>query len=771
MPFWLLFVAIAVLALAYYRPGIRSTSAVLGATVLCYGVFGGSALLFGLLALLWIVILLPLNIPPLRQEWLSRPALGWFKRVVQRLDPAALAALDAGTAWWEAELIGGEPDWQRFQSFPPARPLPTEQTVVDELVAGFRSRAHAPREALAWLREQQAFGLGIAHYHSGLEWSAVAQSAALARIAAIDPQVAERIAAPQRLAWIELLRRHGSEAQQSRWLPRLAGGAAVAGVLDAVAGDAVVFSTVREGERVTALRLRLDTQLATAAAAPELLGLQLRVRDPEGLLGGRQGLACLLLESADCGLAAGATRLQANDLVAGMDAIVGGSERIGAGAGDWTECLAVATAIATPALHAGRVTAAAAAAGGYARVHAPFATALGDRAVAQDALALIGARSLAARAQASASALSVDLGERPQGLASCARSLSAEQGAQIRLAAAELGLAQSALRPLLDALEPPLTAEEPARLARSTGYTASVLRGHRAFMKALAATRAPNAALALEQFDAALWKHIGHIAGSGIRSFILALTAGGFSPAAGHTDLVRGYCRRINRYSAALAFATDLALTGLGTDLASRRPRTVLRAMHEASRLTLTTWLGDAVAQLWLTSCALKHFEDEGAPDSERATLEWLCADALRGVEEALDQVLRHLSAPALSWLARLLIFPRGHAALAPSDAANRRVAQWLQDESRLRRHCADCGPRLAALGAALEATLGGEALEKGFATPDDEGQPPALRIAAAAAAGSIGGQQARQLGDWLEAVRRLRQPPVLTNDPDQEQP
>ena len=761
MPFWLLFIAIAVLALAYYRPGIRSTSAVLGATVLCYGVFGGSGLLFGLLALLWMVVFVPLNIPPLRQEWLSRPALGWFKRVVQRLDPDALAALDAGTAWWEAELIGGEPDWQRFQSFPPARPLPTEQAVVDELVAGFRSRAHAPDEAAAWLRQQQAFGLGIPHYHGGLEWSAVAQSAALARIAAIDPLMAERIAAPQRLAWIELLRRHGNEAQQSLWLPRLAGGAAVGGALDPIAGDALVFSTLREGERITALRLRLDAQFAAVNEPPELLGLLLRVRDPDGLLGGRQGLSCLLLESKEAGLAPGSTRLRLNDLVVGMDAIVGGSERVGAGAGDWAECLAVAHAIATSALHAGRVTTAAAAAGGYARVHAPFVAALGSRAVAQDALALIGARSLAAQAQATASALSVDLGERPQGLASCARSLTAEQAAQIRLAASDLGLAQSALRPLLDALEPMLTAEEPARLARSTGYTASVLRGHHAFMKALAATRAPNAAEALERFDAALWKHIGHIAGSGIRSFMLALTAGSFSPAAGHTDLVRGYCRRINRYSAALAFATDLALTGLGADLASRQPRTALRAMHEASRLTLTTWLGDAVAQLWLTSCALKHFEDEGAPDSERAVLEWLCADALRAVEEALDQVLRHLSAPALSWLARLLIFPRGHAALAPSDAANRRVAQWLQDETRLRRRFSDCGPCLAALSEALDATLAGEALEKSFAASEDEGQPPAQRIADAAAAGSISEQQAHQLGGWLETVRRLRQPPA----------
>jgi acyl-CoA dehydrogenase len=757
MPFWLLFAAIAVLALAYYRPGIRATSGVLGVTVLCYGVFGGSLLLFVLLALLWLLLLLPLNVAALRQEWLSRPAFNWFRRAVQRLDPATLTALDAGSAWWEAELIGGDPDWQRFQSFPPARPLPGEQAAIDELVNGLRERAASPEAALAWLRERQAFGLGIPHVHGGLEWSAVAQSAALARIAAIDAGLAQRIGGAQRLAWIELLRRHGSEAQQSRWLPRLAAGASLGGMLDEIAGDAVVFSTLRDGERVTALRLRLDARHDPGAEQPDLLGLLLLVRDPEGLLGRRGGLSCLLLESGPTGLQAGADQLRVDGLEAGMDAIVGGSARIGAGGGDWTECLAVAHAVATTALHAGRMGAAAAAVGGYARVHAPFSEITGRRAVAQDALALIGARSLAAQAQASASALSVDLGERPQGLASCARTLAVEQGAQLRLAAADLGLSRTVLRPLLDALEPGAEAEEPARLARSTGYTASVLRGHRAFMRALDAVRAPNAALALERFDTALWKHVGHIFGSGVRCLVLALTSGGFSAAAGHTDLVRGYCRRINRYSAALSFATDLALSGMGADLASRQPRTALRAVSEASRLTLTTWLGDAVAQLWLTSCALKHFEDEGAPAADRAALEWLCADALRAVEEALDKVLRHLSAPALAWVARLLIFPLGHAALAPGDAANRQVAQWLQDETRLRRRFAESGPALAPLAAALDATLAGEALEKSFAAAEDVGQPPAQRVADALAAGRINEQQAQQLEHWLQAMRGLR--------------
>jgi acyl-CoA dehydrogenase len=756
MPFWLLFAAIALLALAYYRPGIRSSGLVLGAAVLFYGVFGSSVLLFLLLAVLWLLLFVPLTAPPLRQEWLSRPALNWFKRVMQRLDPAALEALDAGTAWWEAELIGGEPDWQRFQSFPPARPLPGEQTQIDDLVNGFRERAARPQLAQDWLRRQQAYGLGIAHLHGGLEWSAVAQSEAIARIAAIDAAAAQRIAAPQRLAWIELLRRRGSEAQQSRWMPRLAGGAAIGNALEPVAGVAVATPGMQSGERVTLLRLQLDTQLP-AGPEGELLGLLVQVRDPEGLLGGRQGPTCLLLDWADSGLAGNGGRLRIDNRPVPLDAVIGGSDRIGQGAGDWAESLAVAHAIATPALHAGSTQSVAVAAAGLARVHAPFAEPVGGEAVAQEALALIGARGIAAQAQASASALSVDLGERPQGLASCARSLCTEQAGQVRKAAVDLGLQHSALLPLLYNLVPPQTAEPPARVARAVGYTASVLRGHRGFMRALAAARTPNPAEALERFDAALWKHVGHLFSSGLRALLLGLSSGGFTAAAGHTDLVRGYCRRINRYSAALSFATDVALTRLGADLASRRPRTALRAASEASRLTLTTWLGDAVAQLWQASCALKYFEDHGTPDNERAVLEWVCADALRAVEEGLDQVLRHLSAPFLSWLARCLIFPLGHAALAPSDAANRRVAQWLQDDARLRQGCADCGPALNGLAAALEATLAGEVLEKSL-TDAGPMPPPAQGIADALAAGKISPQQAQQLGDWLQAVRQLRQ-------------
>jgi acyl-CoA dehydrogenase len=542
----------------------------------------------------------------------------------------------------------------------------------------------------------------------------------------------------------------------------LAEGAELVLSAETVAGDAEAVSAERDGETVTMLRLRLAAPMAagTVAAAPATpVALVVEVRDPRGLLNGRSGLACVLLAGDEPGLSSTDGSFAASAVEVGLDAVIGGDERIGCGELDWSECLAIAHAIASPALHAGAASAVAAAAGGFARVHAPFSEALGQRALAQEALALIGGRAAAAQALAAGTAWAVDAGERPQGLAAFARSLAAGHAADIAAAAGDLGLEQTALRPVLEALTPQLLAEPSGRLARSTSYTACVLRGHQAFGKALAAARNPNAALALQDFDAALSSHAGHLIGSGMRAFLLGLSGGNLTRTSGQTDISRGIRRRINRYSAALALAADVALTRLSLDLASRRPRTARRAAHEAARMTLSTWLGDALAQLWLASCALKLFEDSGSPAAERALLEWVCADALRSVEEALDKVLRHLSSPLLSALARLLIFPRGHAALAPSDAANRQIALSMQDEQRLRQRLADCGVRLAPLAASLEATLAGEALEKRLG--DGAGtRAAALLIDDAAAAELIDAEQSRQLQGWLAAVRKLLRTP-----------
>ncbi|GAC1624323.1 MAG: acyl-CoA dehydrogenase FadE [Nevskia sp.] len=751
MAYWLLFFLVSIAALAWTRPGIRTTSLVLGAVTLFYGAFGGHWLLFLIMMITGALVLVPLNLAVLRQEWLSRPLFASFKRIVSRLDERQLAAIAGGGAGWEAELFNGQPDWPRFHADYNARVTPDERAVIGGPVADFCGRfARDPEtpSATARLRAYGLYGLGTESFHGGAGLSAIAQAAAFGQLSAgAGSAVALRVGGATRLAWTELLRRHGTPAQQSQFLPRLAQGAVLQADEVRLAGDA----QIGEGPDGLALILTLDLDLAADA---ELVGILVDVRDPKARLPREAGTGPTLLL-----LEAGRLRANLRGVTAPFDAVIGERERIGKAAADASECRAVADAIAPAAIHAGAATALALAAGSAARLRAPFAARLGERALAQEALAALAARAYAAQALAAATARAVDLGEKPLGPAAFARTLALLQARRCVAAAHDLGLERSALQRLIASLEEVGNdAPEPPMLTRPDSYSACVLRSHNAFMQALIAANTANPAQALERFDAALWSHVGHLCGSAARAFALALGAGSRLFGGGAEALAM---RRINRYSAALAFAADVSLSLLGSELASRKPYTALRGVREASRRTLTTWLGDALAQLYLASAALRQFDQGGANPAERALLDLICTEAFGAVEEALDRLLRHLSSPTLSWLTRLIVLPLGHSRLAPSEATQRSIAAQLQQtDSPLRERLAlrsglpaDATP-WPLLDAALAAARGLEAVEQraAAATAQAASRHAPTRIALAESAAAITTEEAAQLRAWLAA-------------------
>jgi len=91
---WLSLLVTVGIALAWHRAGLRTTTASIALWLLLYGVFGESLALFALLLLLFVAVLVPVSLPTLRQEWLTRPLLDHVLR--RRLPPrrAALAAFD-----------------------------------------------------------------------------------------------------------------------------------------------------------------------------------------------------------------------------------------------------------------------------------------------------------------------------------------------------------------------------------------------------------------------------------------------------------------------------------------------------------------------------------------------------------------------------------------------------------------------------------------------------------------------------------------------------
>lgn len=759
MAYWLLFFALAGLVLAYFRAGIRTTSLVLAAATLFFGFFGGAWQIFLLLALLCTVVLVPLNLTVLRQEWLSRPLFANFKRALSRLDEDQLAVIAVGGSGWEAELFGGYADWQRFHVDYSSRLTPDERALLSGPVAEFCARfARDPATptATARMRAYGLYGFGISSAHGGTEISALAQAAAFGWLSAgVGSEIALRPGNTARLGWIELIKRHGSAAQQSRWLPRLATGAICQGSLTDVAGSAEIDSSA-EG-----LVLKLASNVIVDADA-ELLGLCVDISDPHRKLpqGERCGLSYLLIEAELLRAAVGRQLLQLD-----FESLIGGRERLGAAASDGAECRAVADAVTPAAIHAGAVTALALGASSAGKLRTPFGLGGSETALAQGALATLAAQAYAAQALAAATARSVDLGGVPLAPAAFARTLALQQARRCAAAAEDLGLHRSCLSKAVMALDAVgHDAAEPPQLARSQSYSIAVLRSHRAFVESLAAANLANPAEALERFDGALWSHIGHLFSSSAQALVLGLIDRSTLFADRAPEHL--YQRRINRYSAALAFCGDVSLSLLGAELASRKPLTALRAVREVSRRSLTTWLGDALAQLYLASAALRQFDQGGANPAERAVLELICTEAFSAVEEALDRLLRHLSSPTLAWLTRWIVMPLGRSRRAASEATQRAAVSQLQGDSMLRTRLSTRSglPTDAAhwplLDTALAAMRGNEALEQraAAATQAKPNRHVPSRIAQAQAGGAIDADEARQLHRWYEAVCAARQ-------------
>jgi acyl-CoA dehydrogenase len=116
----------------------------------------------------------------------------------------------------------------------------------------------------------------------------------------------------------------------------------------------------------------------------------------------------------------------------------------------------------------------------------------------------------------------------------------------------------------------------------------------------------------------------------------------------------RGYYRQLTRLSSAFAFTADVAMFLLGGEL-KRRER-------------LSARLGDILSQLYLASCALKRYEDDGRPVEDLPLLDWSVQDALYRAEEAFYGLFQNMPGGiAAAWL-RFIVFPWGREFAQPRD-------------------------------------------------------------------------------------------------------
>ncbi|MDQ6959406.1 MAG: acyl-CoA dehydrogenase [Mariprofundaceae bacterium] len=673
------------------------------------------ALSTALLMLAWLVLVLifvPLNILPLRRHLISRHVLPLLKKTMPPMSDTEQQALEAGTTWWDAELFSGKPDWNILLDQPAPKLSKEEQAFLDgpvEKLCGMideweinHTLHDLPPKVWKFIKSNGFFGMIIPKQFGGLEFSAQAHSAVVMKVASRSSTAAVTVMVPNSLGPGQLLMNYGTEEQKKYYLPRLASGEDVpcfaltspwAGSDAAAMRDTgiVCKQTFKDKKNVLGIRLNWEKRYITLAPVATMLGLAFKLFDPEHLLSEEEdrGITLALIPTGTPGVEIGQRHLpleQAfqNGPVAGRDVfipmewIIGGVDYVGQGWRMLMECLADGRSISLPSLSAGAGKLCVRATGAYARIRRQFKTPIGRMEGVEEALARIAGNTYAIDATRQMTANAVDQGEKPSVISAIAKYHCTERMRTVVNDAMDIfgGTAiimgpRNLLARTYEAIPISITVEGANILTRSLIiFGQGVIRCHPYLLKEIQAANEADESAALKAFDRALFAHIGFVGSNKVRSLLFGLTGSRLArpPVTGPA---RRYAQHIERLSANLAFVSDITLAILGGALKRKEK--------------LSARLGDVLAQLYIASAAIKHFETEGRNEEDIPYLQWACEDALYRAQQQLDGFLNNFPNRWVRGPLRFFVFPLGKPYHPPDDALGHSVAASILEPGATR--------------------------------------------------------------------------------------
>jgi len=789
---WLLLVAGGALYLAYHRVSLRTATVAAGVALLAYTLMGNGSLPW--LFILWttFIALALLNVGTLRMRWVTKPFLMVYRRMLPAMSDTEREALEAGTVWWDGELFTGKPDWPKLLGAKAPQLSPEEQAFLDgpceELCRMLdewditHRRADLPPQVWDYLKAKGFFAMIIPKKYGGLDFSAYAHSCVLVKLASRSATCSSTVAVPNSLGPAELLLHYGTEEQKNHYLPRLARGEDVpcfaltgprAGSDAASIPDTgVVCRGTHEGREVLGIRLNFQKRYITLAPIATVIGLAFKLYDPDKLLGGEKtdyGITCALIPRGTPGVTIGRRHFPLNvpfqngplsgkDVFVPLDAIIGGPRMAGQGWRMLVEQLSVGRCISLPSNACGGAKAGIYASAAYARIRKQFAQPVGRFEGVEAALTRMAGATYIIDAARSVTAGAIDGGEKPSVPAAMLKYHCTELGRKVANDAMDVqggkGICLGPKNYLgrgYQVVPVAITVEGANILTRSLMILGQgAIRCHPYVLKEMNAAKLKDKAQSLREFDTALFGHMGYTISNAARSLVMATTLARFSDAP--TDgVTRRYYQHINKFSAAFAFATDMAMLTLGGYLKQKE--------HLSARL------GDVLSALYMASMVLKHYENQGRPEADLPLVEWSCRTLLYEAQEQLHGFLRNFPNRGVAALMRLVIFPRGRTYFAASDRLGRRIVEPLMVPSETRERLShgiyktvEPGNPIGLLQEALVLSVGAEPLEKRLRVEGVKtGRITALdlpgQIEQALAAGLLSPAEAQQLRDYDRKV------------------
>ena len=706
----LLFVA-AVVFLAYRRLSLLVFTATFTLLLAAYTLLGASSapagvwkgFLWVMLAALWL-----LNLRPLRKAIITRPFMKAYLKLLPPMSQTEREALEAGTVWWDGELFTGAPKWPKLLSARAPVLSAEEQAFLDgpcEELCRMLDDWHITHELgdlppAVWdfMKSRGFFAMIIPKQYGGLQFSAYAHSCVLVKIASRSTTASSTVAVPNSLGPAELLNHYGTQEQKDYYLPRLARGEEVpcfaltgprAGSDAASIPDTgIVCRGTWQGREIVGLKLNFTKRYITLAPVATVIGLAFRMFDPDRLLGDRAdlGITCALIPRNTPGVTIGRRHfpinipfqngpIQGKDVFVPLDVIIGGPKMAGAGWRMLVEQLSVGRCISLPSNATGGAKAGVWATGAYARIRRQFNMPVGKFEGVESVIARMVGLTYTMDAARSVTAGAIDGGEKPSVPSAMLKYHVTEMGRQVANDALDVhggkGIClgpRNYLARGYESVPVAITVEGANLLTRSLIiFGQGAVRCHPFVLREMNAARNPDRTRGVDEFDRALFGHVGFTISNAFRSLVMALTHARLTrvPVKGQTTR---YFQHIVRFSASFAFAVDVAMLTLGGYLKKKE--------------NLSARLGDVLSCMYLASMVLKHHENQGRQNQDLPIVEWACRHLLYHAQEQMHGFLRNFPNRPLAGLMRFFIFPRGRTYSAPGDRLGRQVASLVTDST-----------------------------------------------------------------------------------------
>jgi acyl-CoA dehydrogenase len=642
---------------------------------------------FGVVGWLVVAALAALSIPGIRRGLLVKPLFKTIKGILPKVSATEQAALDAGTIGFDAELFSGQPDWDKLRSVPPITLTAEEKAFLDgptnelcRMVNDWAIRhdtKEIPPGIWEFVKKHGFLGMLISREHGGLGFSPQAQSIILGRIASRSPDVCTLVMVPNSLGPGELIEKYGTPEQKHHYLPRLAQGLEVPcfGLTGPTSGsDAATMRDVgyvtrglHEGKEVLGFRASWEKRYITLAPQATLIGLAVRLIDTENLLGRGEdlGITVALIPADYPGVEIGRRHLPSGsafpngpiwgrDVFIPMDWVIGGEKMVGQGWRMLMECLAAGRAISLPSSSAAGAKSMLRNTSAYARIRKQFDFPIGKMEGLEEPLARMVENAYVTEAARGVTASMVSRGEKPSVISAIMKYQSTERMRRSVNDAMDLHGGRAVcdgpsnyLQAAYQAMPVAITVEGANILTRSLiTFAQGALRSHPYLYREIQACQDLDEERGLVAFDRAFAAHFSFALSNAFGALFHNLTFGAFGHVPEKAYGTAEWYRQLWRASRNFALVADLTVAVLGGG-------------HKTNQ-KLTGRLADALSELYLLSCVLKRYEDDGKPANDRLIVEMCARNGLYSFQEALRGTIDNFPSTPVRWLMRATVYPLG---------------------------------------------------------------------------------------------------------------